>query len=55
LPNLHGLVQSEANAIAPSKRPLSSMRPTIVTKDGRPVRRQPHHHGVLQTMINAID
>jgi gamma-glutamyltranspeptidase / glutathione hydrolase len=37
LPNLHGLVQGEANAIAPSKRPLSSMRPTIVTKDGRPV------------------
>jgi Gamma-glutamyltranspeptidase len=37
LPNLHGLMQGEANAIAPSKRPLSSMRPTIVTKDGRPV------------------
>ena len=29
-PNLFGLVQGEANAIAPRKRPLSSMTPTIV-------------------------
>ena len=35
--NLYHLVQGEANAIAPSKRPLSSMSPTIVTKDGRTV------------------
>jgi gamma-glutamyltranspeptidase/glutathione hydrolase len=34
-PNLFGLVQGEANAIAPGKRPLSSMTPTIVLKDGR--------------------
>ena len=33
--NLFGLVQGEANAIRPGKRPLSSMAPTIVTKDGR--------------------
>ncbi|MDK9696727.1 MAG: gamma-glutamyltransferase [Siculibacillus sp.] len=33
--NLFGLVQGEANAIRPGKRPLSSMSPTIVTKDGR--------------------
>ncbi len=35
-PNLYGLVQGEANAIAPGKRPLSSMSPTIALKDGRP-------------------
>ena len=34
-PNLFGLVQGPANAIGPSKRPLSSMTPTIVLKDGR--------------------
>lgn len=36
-PNLFGLVQGEANRIAPGRRPLSSMSPTIVLKDGRPV------------------
>jgi len=34
-PNLFGLVQSEANAIAPHKRPLSSMTPALVTRDGK--------------------
>jgi gamma-glutamyltranspeptidase/glutathione hydrolase len=33
-PNLFGLVQGEPNTIAPGKRPLSSMTPTIVLKDG---------------------
>ena len=34
--NMFGLVQGEANAIAPGKRPLSAMAPTIVLHDGRP-------------------
>jgi gamma-glutamyltranspeptidase / glutathione hydrolase len=35
VPNLFGLVQGKTNVIAPGKRPLSSMSPTIVTKDGK--------------------
>jgi gamma-glutamyltranspeptidase/glutathione hydrolase len=36
VPNaLYGLVQSEANAIAPGHRPLSSMTPTILLRDGK--------------------
>ncbi len=34
VPNLYGLVQGSANAIAPGKRPLSSMAPTIVLRGG---------------------
>jgi gamma-glutamyltranspeptidase / glutathione hydrolase len=34
-PNFYGLVQGPANSIGPGKRPLSSMTPTIVTKDGK--------------------
>jgi gamma-glutamyltranspeptidase/glutathione hydrolase len=34
-PNLFQLVQGRKNAIEPSKRPLSSMAPTIVTRDGK--------------------
>lgn len=61
VPNLYGLVQGEANAIVPGKRPLSSMSPTIVTKDGKPVMVVGTPGGsriitaVLLTMINAID
>lgn len=35
--NMYGLVQGETNAIAPAKRPLSSMSPTIVSREGKPV------------------
>jgi gamma-glutamyltranspeptidase/glutathione hydrolase len=59
--NMYGLVQGQANAIAPGKRPLSSMSPTIVTKDGKPVMVLGTPGGsriitaVLHTIINVID
>jgi gamma-glutamyltranspeptidase/glutathione hydrolase len=34
-PNMFGLIQGDANAIGPGKRPLSAMTPTIVLKDGK--------------------
>ena len=37
VPNLYGLIQGPANAIGPGKRPLSSMTPTIVVRDGKAV------------------
>ena len=61
VPNLYGLVQGEANAIAPEKRPLSSMSPTIVTKDGKPVMVVGTPGGsriitaVLHTILNVVD
>jgi gamma-glutamyltranspeptidase/glutathione hydrolase len=61
VPNLYGLVQGEANAIAPGKRPLSSMSPTIVTKDGKPVFVVGTPGGsriitaVLHTILNVVD
>ncbi len=60
-PNLFGLVQGQANAIAPNKRPLSSMTPTIVLKDGRPLLVIGTPGGsriittVLEILINVID
>ena len=35
VPNAYGLIQGPANVIGPAKRPLSSMAPTIVLKDGK--------------------
>jgi gamma-glutamyltranspeptidase/glutathione hydrolase len=35
VPNMYGLIQGPANAIAPGKRPLSCMTPTIVLEDGK--------------------
>ncbi|WP_095129017.1 gamma-glutamyltransferase [Pseudomonas sp. Irchel s3h14] len=61
VPNLYGLVQGEANAIAPGKAPLSSMSPTIVTKDGKVVMVVGTPGGsriitaTLLTMLNVID
>ncbi len=60
-PNLYGLVQGEANAIAPGKRPLSSMSPTIVGKDGKVVMVTGTPGGsriitgTLHSIINVID
>ena len=59
--NQYGLLQSEANAVLPGKRPLSSMTPTIVLKDGRPFLTVGAPGGptiittVLQIMLNVID
>jgi gamma-glutamyltranspeptidase/glutathione hydrolase len=61
VPNMYGLVQGEANAIAPGKAPLSSMSPTIVTKDGKTVMVVGTPGGsriitaTLLTMLNVID
>jgi gamma-glutamyltranspeptidase/glutathione hydrolase len=60
-PNLYGLVQGEPNAIAPGKRPLSSMAPTLVERDGQVVLVLGSPGGsriittVLETIMNIID
>ena len=61
VPNLYGLVQGEANSIAPGKRPLSSMAPTLVEKDGRLVFVLGSPGGsriitaVLEAVMNIVD
>ncbi len=61
VPNAYGLVQGEANAIAPGKRPLSSMSPTIVSRDGKPLLVVGTPGGshiittVLQVILNVVD
>ena len=60
-PNMYGLVEGENNAIAPGKRPLSSMAPTIVTRGGQlllVVGTPGGSHiptAVLQSMVNLVD
>jgi gamma-glutamyltranspeptidase/glutathione hydrolase len=59
--NAFGLVGFEANLPAPGKRPLSSMTPTIVLKDGKPVLVTGSPGGsriisaVLQVIVNVLD
>lgn len=59
--NMFGLVQGRANAISPGKRPLSSMTPTIVLRDGKPVLVIGTPGGsriittVLEIIVNVID
>jgi gamma-glutamyltranspeptidase / glutathione hydrolase len=59
--NMFGLVQGEANAIAPGKRPLSSMTPTMLLKDGKLFMTIGAPGGsristaVMQVILNVID
>jgi gamma-glutamyltranspeptidase / glutathione hydrolase len=61
VPNAYGLVGYKANEPGPGKRPLSSMTPTIVLKDGKPFLVTGSPGGsrittaVLQVIINVID
>ncbi|HGU5841575.1 TPA: gamma-glutamyltransferase [Escherichia coli] len=61
VPNVYGLVGGDANAVGPNKRPLSSMSPTIVVKDGKTwlVTGSPGGSRiittVLQMVVNSID
>ena len=60
-PNMFGLVQGEANAIQPGKRPLSSMTPTILLRDGKLFMVVGAPGGsriitaVLQVILNVVD
>ena len=59
--NAYGLVGYEANLPGPGKRPLSSMSPTIVLKDGKPILVTGSPGGsriistVLQVIVNVLD
>ena len=61
VPNYFGLIGAEANAVAPGKRPLSSMSPTIVFKDGQPIIALGAAGGpkiisaVLQELVDMLD
>jgi gamma-glutamyltranspeptidase/glutathione hydrolase len=55
-PNAYGLVGFEANAPGPGKRPLSSMTPTIVLKDGKAmlVTGSPGGSRIITAVLNVI-
>ena len=61
VPNMFGLIQGEANAIAPGKRPLSAMTPTLVKQDGKVLLVLGSPGGpaiintVLQIILNVLD
>jgi gamma-glutamyltranspeptidase/glutathione hydrolase len=61
VPNAYGLIGGEANAIEPNKRMLSSMSPTIVLKNGKPLLITGSPGGsriittTLQVILNVID
>ncbi len=61
VPNGYGLIGGEANSIHPGKRPLSSMTPTLIFKDGEPFMVTGSPGGstiitvVMQTIMNVID
>ena len=56
VPNGDGLIQSSTNAIGPGKRPLSSMTPTIVVRDGRTVMvlGSPGSSKIITTVANVL-
>jgi gamma-glutamyltranspeptidase/glutathione hydrolase len=55
-PNMHGLVQGATNVIAPGKRPLSSLSPTIVLQDSKVfmVLGSPGGSRIITTMLETI-
>jgi gamma-glutamyltranspeptidase/glutathione hydrolase len=60
-PNVFGLIQSDKNSIAPGKRPLSSMTPTILLREGKLFMVLGSPGGptiintVFQTILNVVD
>jgi gamma-glutamyltranspeptidase / glutathione hydrolase len=56
VPNSDGLIQGAANAIGPGKRPLSSMTPTIVVRDGKAVLvlGSPGSSKIITTVANVL-
>ncbi|HUV14742.1 MAG TPA: gamma-glutamyltransferase, partial [Acidobacteriota bacterium] len=55
-PNMFGLIESETNAVGPGKRPLSSMTPTLVKKDGKLylILGSPGGPTIINTVLNVL-